>query len=146
MADHGFFQVPAVPFADHCCHHFAHVPQLVYSAGSPQAEVNKAPAGKSSKEESAQKAIACDPNTQFWVKELDGAYTWRTWSDIAKHCLPGSWQLCNNSWHWIREKEGKKEEKKKKEKKKGEEGNKTEQKNDWGKEPAEGRAWPQGWV
>jgi hypothetical protein len=56
--------------------------------------------------------------SQFWVRELDGSYTWRSFGEISRNCLPGKWQLnAAREWVWHRKEDKKAAKKKKKEKK-----------------------------
>jgi hypothetical protein len=78
------------------------------------------PRGLAFQQQVIQPARRSDYNeiSQFWVRELDGSYTWRTFGEISRNCLPGKWQLnAAQEWVWHRKEDKKAAKKKKKEKK-----------------------------
>lgn len=45
------------------------------------------------------------PGQQFWVKELNGAFTLHTTNDIMENCQPGRWAYASAGYpYFVREK------------------------------------------
>lgn len=64
-----------------------------------------APAKVEEKKPDAGPSPYGDPNTEYYVRELDGLWSLRTASEVHKDCRPGFWMPSESGWPiWIREK------------------------------------------